>query len=163
MSDKLDIESKAPDFCLPSDDGNEYCLKNFRGKWVVLYFYPKDNTSGCTREAVDFTSRLNDFMELGAVVLGVSPDPLESHKKFRLKHSLKVILLSDVDHSVLERYGVWGKKRRYGREYYGVIRSTFLIDPEGVIRKVWRNVRVAGHVDEVYQALKELVSGYHSS
>ncbi len=150
--------SIAPDFCLPSDDGREYCLRDFRGKWVVLYFYPKDNTSGCTREAVDFTSRLNDFMSLGAVVIGVSPDPIESHRKFRMKHSLKVILLSDVEHKVLQLYGVWGKKKRYGREYYGVIRSTFLIDPQGVVRRVWRNVRVAGHVEEVLRTLQSLVS-----
>lgn len=150
--------SKAPDFCLPSDDGNQICLKDFRGKWVVLYFYPKDNTSGCTREALDFTSRLNDFMKLGAVVIGVSPDPVESHKKFRMKHSLKVILLSDEEHKVLEMYGVWGKKKRYGKEYYGVIRSTFLIDPQGIVRKVWRNVRVAGHVDQVLQTLEDLAS-----
>ncbi len=150
--------SIAPDFCLPSDDGREYCLRDFRGKWVVLYFYPKDNTSGCTREAVDFTSRLNDFMSLGAVVIGVSPDPIESHRKFRMKHSLKVILLSDVEHKVLQLYGAWGKKKRYGREYYGVIRSTFLIDPQGVVRRVWRNVRVAGHVEEVLQTLQSLVS-----
>lgn len=160
MSNKIDEGSKAPVFCLPSDDGNEYCLESFTGKWVILYFYPKDNTSGCTREAIDFTSRLNDFMRLGAVVLGVSPDPLESHRRFRLRHSLKVILLSDEGHEVLETYGVWGRKKRHGREYYGVIRSTFLIDPEGVIRRVWRNVRVAGHVDEVYQSLEALVSGY---
>ncbi len=145
--------SLAPDFCLPSDDGNEYCLRDFRGKWVVLYFYPKDNTSGCTREALDFTSKLNEFMKLGAVVIGVSPDSIESHMKFRMKHSLKVILLSDTEHRVLEMYGAWGKKKRYGREYFGVIRTTFLIDPQGVVRKVWRNVRVAGHVDEVLQSL----------
>lgn len=149
----------APDFCLPSDDGNEYCLKEFRGSWVVLYFYPKDNTSGCTREAIDFTIRLNDFRKLNAVVLGVSPDPIDSHKKFRMKHGLKVILLSDPEHEVLEMYGVWGKKRRYGREFYGVIRSTYLIDPNGIIRKVWKNVRVRGHVDEVYETLKSLQGG----
>ena len=158
MASNVSEGSKAPDFCLPSDDGNEYCLKDFRGKWVVLYFYPKDNTSGCTREAVDFTSRLNEFMKLGAVVIGISPDSIESHKKFRMKHSLKVILLSDVEHKVLEKYGVWGKKKRYGREYFGVIRSTFLIDPQGIVRKVWRNVRVAGHVDDVLHNLEALVS-----
>ena len=158
MASNVSEGSIAPDFCLPSDDGNEYCLKDFKGKWVVLYFYPKDNTSGCTREAVDFTFRLNDFMKLGAVVIGVSPDSIESHKKFRMKHSLKVILLSDVEHKVLEKYGVWGKKKRYGREYYGVIRSTFLIDPQGIVRKVWRNVRVAGHVDEVLKSLEDLIS-----
>ena len=123
---------------------------------MVLYFYPKDNTSGCTREAVDFTIRLEDFKNLDAVVLGVSPDSVESHKKFRMKHGLKVILLSDPEHKVIETYGAWGKKKRYGKEYYGVIRSTFLIDPNGIVRKVWRNVRVAGHVDEVFETLKSL-------
>ncbi len=146
----------APDFCLPSDDGNEYCLREFRGSWVVLYFYPKDNTSGCTREAIDFTIRINDFRNLNAVVLGVSPDPIDSHRKFRIKHGLKVILLSDPEHEVLKLYGVWGKKKRYGKEFYGVIRSTYLIDPNGIIRKVWKNVRVKGHVDEVYETLKTM-------
>ncbi len=146
----------APDFCLPSDSGDEVCLRDFRGKWVVLYFYPKDNTSGCTREAVDFTSRLNDFLSLNAVVIGVSPDPVSSHRKFREKHGLKVMLLSDVDRKVLEMYGALGLKKRFGKEYLGVIRSTFLIDPEGRVRKVWRNVRVNGHVDEVLETLKSL-------
>jgi len=147
---------EAPDFCLPSDEGREVCLRDFRGRWVVLYFYPKDNTSGCTREALDFTSRLNDFLSLGAVVIGVSPDPVESHRRFREKHGLRVILLSDVERRVLEKYGVLGIKKRFGKEYLGVIRSTFLIDPEGRIRRVWRNVRVAGHVDEVLEELRRL-------
>ncbi len=158
MVSQVEEGLEAPDFCLPSDDGNTYCLRDFRGKWVVLYFYPRDNTSGCTREALDFTSRLNDFQQLNAVVIGVSPDSIESHKKFRFKHGLKVILLSDTSHEVLEKYGVWGKKKRYGKEFFGVIRSTFLIDPDGRIRKLWRNVRVAGHVEEVLQALKSLQS-----
>ncbi len=149
---------EAPNFCLPDQDGREICLDSFRGRWVVLYFYPKDNTKGCTQEALDFTSRLEDFQELGAAVLGVSPDSVRSHKKFAEKHGLKVILLSDESKDVLKMYGVWKLKKRYGREYYGVERSTFLIDPEGVIRKVWRNVRVKGHVEEVLQALRELAS-----
>jgi len=150
----VEVGKEAPDFCLPSDSGDTVCLRDFRGKWVVLYFYPKDNTSGCTREAVDFTSRINDFLKLNAVVIGVSPDPVSSHVKFREKHGLKVILLSDVDKKVLESYGVLGIKKRFGKEYMGVIRSTFLIDPDGVVRRMWRNVRVDGHVDQV---LRELV------
>ncbi len=149
---------EAPDFCLPDQEDREVCLNSFRGKWVILYFYPKDNTKGCTQEALDFTSKLEDFQGLGAVVLGVSPDSVRSHKRFIEKHGLKVTLLSDESKEILKKYGVWKLKKRYGREYYGVERSTFLIDPEGVIRKVWRNVRVKGHVEEVLQALRELAS-----
>ncbi len=155
---KLEIGEKAPEFCLPNQDGEEVCLNNYKGKWVVLYFYPKDNTSGCTREAKDFTEHLHDFEKLGAVVLGVSPDSVESHKKFREKHSLKVTLLSDPEHKVLEAYGAWGLKKRYGKEYYGVIRSTFIIDPEGKIAYRWYNVRVNGHVEKVKEKLKELMN-----
>ncbi len=148
---------EAPNFCLPNQDGKEVCLNSFRGKWVVLYFYPKDNTKGCTQEALDFTSRLDEFESIGAVVLGVSPDSIRSHKRFAERHGLKVTLLSDESKEVLKSYGVWKLKKRYGREYYGVERSTFIIGPDGVIRKVWRNVRVKGHVDEVLSTLKELV------
>ncbi len=148
----------APDFCLPSDEDREVCLHDLRGKWVVLYFYPKDNTSGCTREAVDFSQALEEFDKLGAVILGVSPDSVQSHRRFREKHNLRVTLLSDPEHRVLEAYGAWGLKKRYGREYYGVIRSTFLIDPEGRIVRVWPNVRVKGHVEDVLSTLREHVS-----
>ncbi len=148
----------APEFCLPDADEKEVCLKDFRGKWVVLYFYPKDNTSGCTREAIDFTEHLEEIEKLGAVVLGVSPDSTKSHVKFREKHNLKVTLLSDPEHKVLEMYGVWQLKKMYGREYYGVVRSTFLIDPDGKIAHIWRKVKVKGHVDDVINRLKELTS-----
>ena len=144
----------APNFCLPNQDGKEVCLDEFKGKYVVLYFYPKDNTSGCTREARDFTERIEEFDSLNAVVIGVSPDSVKSHRRFIDKHGLKVMLLSDTEHKVLEKYGIWQLKKRYGREYYGVVRSTFLIDPEGRILKIWRNVRVAGHVEDVLEALK---------
>ncbi len=153
---ELKVGDKAPDFCLPDKDGNEVCLKDFRGKWVVLYFYPKDNTSGCTKEAVDFTEHLDEFASLNAVVLGVSKDSVKSHKNFAEKHGLKVTLLSDPEHKVIEQYGAWKLKKRYGREYYGTQRSTFLIDPDGVIRHIWPNVRVKGHVEAVLEKLKEL-------
>ena len=148
----------APDFCLPNQDGEEVCLSSMRGKWVVLYFYPRDNTKGCTQEALDFTSRLEEFENLGAIVLGVSPDSVRSHKRFAERHGLRVTLLSDEGKEVLKSYGVWKRKKRYGREFYGVERSTFLIDPEGIVRKVWRNVRVKGHVEEVLEVLRELAT-----
>jgi len=152
----LGVGDKAPDFCLPEENGAEVCLKDFRGRWVVLYFYPRDNTKGCTMEALGFTENLGDFERLGAAVLGVSPDSVRSHLRFKEKHGLGVTLLSDPEHEVLERYGVWRLKKRYGREYLGVVRSTFLIDPDGYIRHVWRRVRVRGHVEEVKQRLSEL-------
>ena len=144
---------------LPKECGEkEICLNDFKGKWVVLYFYPKDNTPGCTREALDFTEKLEEFEKLGAVIIGVSKDSTRSHRRFIEKHGIRVILLSDPEHKVIEAYGAWGKKKRYGREYYGTVRSTFLIDPEGRVRKVWRNVKVKGHVEEVLKTLKELKS-----
>jgi thioredoxin-dependent peroxiredoxin len=146
----------APEFCLPDSDKREVCIGAYRGKWVVLYFYPKDNTSGCTREAVDFTNALKTLKKLGAEVLGVSPDSLASHEKFAEKHGLGVKLLSDPDHTVMEAYGVWALKKIYGREGYGVIRSTFLIDPDGYIAHLWRSVKVKGHVDEVIKTAENL-------
>jgi len=160
MQKRLEVGDTAPDFCLDNQDGEKVCLKDFRGKWVVLYFYPKDNTPGCTTEAKDFTESLSDFESLDAVVLGVSPDSVESHKKFVEKHNLKITLLSDTSHEVLETYGVWGVKKRFGKEYYGVIRSTFIIDPNGKIAYRWYNVRVKGHVDKVKNKLKELKEKY---
>ena len=149
MVKKLKLGSKAPDFCLPDADNKKVCLKDFKGKWVVLYFYPKDNTSGCTREAVDFTSNIGDFKKMHATVIGISPDSSASHANFIDRHKLKVILLSDTEHRVLEKYGVWQKKQMYGREYFGVVRTTFVIDPKGKIKQVWDRVKVAGHVDAV--------------
>jgi len=148
---------KAPDFCLPDENGKIICLDDYRGKWVVLYFYPKDNTSGCTKEAKDFTQHIEDFKKLNAVVIGISPDSVKSHKKFKEKHDLKVILLSDESKEVLKKYGVWQLKKMYGREYYGVIRSTFLIDPDGNIVHEWRRVKVKEHVENVIEKLKEMV------
>ena len=148
----------APAFCLPDEDGREVCSEELSGRWVVLYFYPKDNTSGCTQEAKDFTGSLKDFRDLGAEVVGVSPDSAASHRKFREKHDLEVVLLSDPDHRVLEAYGAWGKKKMYGKEYEGVLRSTVIIDPQGKIARIWKKVRVKGHVETVLKTLRSLVS-----
>ncbi|MDR2081044.1 MAG: thioredoxin-dependent thiol peroxidase [Campylobacteraceae bacterium] len=146
----------APDFSLKNQDGVEISLRDFKGKWVVLYFYPKDNTSGCTAEACDFTAALPDFKELDAVILGVSPDSVKSHQNFIQKQNIAFTLLSDEEKETAKIYDVWKKKSMYGREYMGVERSTFLIDPEGKIAKIWRKVSVKGHADEVKTALKAL-------
>lgn len=150
----VEVGDKAPQFCLPDKDNNQVCLKDFKGRWLVLYFYPKDNTSGCTMEATYFTKA--QFEKLNSVILAVSPDSMESHCKFADKHGLKITLLSDPDHKVLESYGVWQKKKMYGKEFWGVVRSTFLIDPKGKIRYLWPKVKVAGHVEEVKDKLVEL-------
>ncbi|MCD6447558.1 MAG: thioredoxin-dependent thiol peroxidase [Thermoplasmata archaeon] len=147
---------EAINFCLPDEEGNEVCLDDYKGKWVVLYFYPRDNTSGCTREAKDFSEHMEEFEKLNAVVIGISPDSPESHRKFKEKHSLKVKLLSDESHEVLEKYGVWQLKKLYGKEYYGVVRSTFLISPDGKIVYAWKGVKVKGHVEEVLEKLREM-------
>ena len=152
----VDIGDSAPQFCLPDKDNKKECLGDFKGKWVILYFYPKDNTSGCTMEARNFTEAFSDFRKMNAVILGVSPDSAESHCKFADKHHLKITLLSDAEHKVLETYGVWQEKKMYGREFWGVVRSTFLIDPKGRISRVWRKVKVAGHVEEVKNRLMGL-------
>ena len=156
MFEKGDV---ALDFCLLNQDGQKVCLRDFRGKWVVLYFYSKDNTPGCTTQAREFSELLDEFSSLNAVVLGVSRDTVESHKKFVEKHGLKITLLSDPEKEVIKAYGVWQKKRRFGRESFGVVRSTFLIDPEGKAVHVWKNVRAKGHASRVLARLKELVAG----
>ena len=152
----LEAGRQAPDIELANKDGKNISLKDFAGKWVVLYFYPKDNTSGCTKEAVAFSQLLADFKEKNAVVLGVSPDSEKSHQRFAEKHNLKVELLSDPDHSTCEAYGVWQLKKMCGRENMGVVRSTFVINPKGKIEKSWTKVKVDGHADDVYQTLCEL-------
>jgi peroxiredoxin Q/BCP len=134
--------SRAPEFTLFDSREREVSLSDFRGTWLVLYFYPKDNTSGCTREALDFNDLREEFEKEGARVLGISPDSSASHGKFAAKHGLEFPLLSDPEKSVLQAYGAWGTKKNYGKEYQGVIRSTFLLSPEGVIEAVWRNVKV---------------------
>ncbi len=155
----VEVGKEAPEFCLPDENGEKVCLKDLRGKWVVLYFYPKDNTPGCTKEAEDFTELLLEFEKLGTVVLGVSPDSVESHRKFKEKKNLKVKLLSDENKEVLNAYGVWQKKKMYGREYYGVVRTTYLIDPEGKVAHVWKRVKVKGHAETVLNKIKELREG----
>ncbi len=152
----LDEGSLAPRFCLPDQDDQEVCLDQFKDKWIVLYFYPKDNTKGCTQEAKDFTSLRKEFEELGAVILGISPDSTRSHRRFKERHGIGITLLSDPERRVIREYGAWGKKKMAGREYFGVIRSTFLIDKEGKIRKIWRKVRVKGHAKEVLEVLRSL-------
>jgi len=149
----LEEGQKAPGFFLKNQDEKEISLGDFSGRWLVLYFYPKDNTAGCTREAVSFTEMMDDFTERKAVILGISPDSIKSHGKFIEKHGLKVELLSDPGHEVCERYGVWQKKKMCGREYMGVVRTTFLISPEGTIEKIWGKVKVDGHAETVYQQL----------
>lgn len=144
----------APDFSLASDGGDPVRLTDLRGRRVVLYFYPKDDTSGCTKEACGFRDALPEFDARGAVVLGVSPDDVDSHEKFRDKYDLNFPLLADPDHSVAQAYGAWGKKKLYGREYEGILRSTFLIDPAGRIEKIYRKVKPAGHADEILAELE---------
>lgn len=141
---------------LPRDGGGNVSLADLAGKTVVLYFYPKDDTSGCTTEALDFTALAGDFADAGAVVVGVSPDPVKAHDKFIAKHDLGVILASDEDKSVLEAYGVWTEKSMYGRKYMGVERSTFVIDGSGKIVKIWHKVKVKGHAQEVLEAVRSL-------
>ena len=147
---------KAPDFTLERDGGETVTLADFSGKYIVLYFYPKDNTPGCTIEANDFSAKIKDFEALNCVVLGVSPDTVRKHDNFVKKHDLKVILLADIEKKLIESYGLWVEKKMYGRTYFGVNRSTFLISPEGKIVKEWRKVKVKGHVDEVLETLKTL-------
>ena len=145
----------APDFELPADDGGRVRLSELRGRLVVLYFYPKDDTPGCTKEACDFRDALPGLSKEGVIVLGVSPDPAPSHADFRAKLGLNFPLLADEDHSVAEDYGVWKEKMMYGNTYWGVERSTFFIDESGMVRKAWRRVDPEGHADEVVAAIRE--------
>lgn len=152
----LDVGKKAPAFTLLDQDGAKRKLSEFAGRWVVLYAYPKDDTPGCTREACDFTAGLAGFEALDATVLGISRDTPESHAKFAKKHGLKVTLLSDPDHAVLEAYGAWGEKVLYGKKSVGVIRSTVLVDPAGKVAHHWKKVKVDGHAEAVRAKLAEL-------
>lgn len=156
MTAALQEGDKAPAFNLASDGGGKVSLKSLAGKKIVLYFYPKDDTSGCTREAIDFSGMKKDFAKAGAEVIGVSPDSVKSHDKFKAKHDLGIALLSDEDKTMLEAYGVWTEKSMYGRKYMGVERSTFLIDSKGKIARIWRKVKVDGHAKEVLTAAKAL-------
>ncbi|NOX18640.1 MAG: thioredoxin-dependent thiol peroxidase [Chlorobi bacterium] len=151
----LEVGKKAPQFTLPDTFGKKVALKDFLGKRAVLYFYPKDNTSGCTMEANDFKANIKKFEKLNAVVIGVSKDSQKSHQKFVEKYDLPFILLSDEDTKVIQKYGVWKEKSMYGRKYMGVERSTFVIDEKGKLMKIYPKVKVKGHVEEVLNFLKE--------
>jgi peroxiredoxin Q/BCP len=145
----------APAFALKSAEGKTIRLRDLLGKWVVLYFYPRDNTSGCTREACDFRDRHPDLAEASALVVGISPDSESSHARFAEKLGLPFLLLADPDKKVAKAYEVWKEKNMYGKKVWGIERSTFLIDPEGRVRRIWRKVKVAGHVDEVVRFLND--------
>ena len=152
----VELGNKAPDFTLPTDGNGSVTLSKLKGKKVVLYFYPKDDTSGCTAEACGFRDSFPDYGGTGAVVIGISKDSVTSHDKFKKKHELPFILASDTSSEVCEKYGVWVEKSMYGRKYMGIERCTFLLDGEGVVRGAWRKVRVPGHVAEVLKAARAL-------
>lgn len=158
MAKELKIGDRAPAISLKDANEQTVTLDQFKGKWVVLYFYPKDDTSGCTIEALDFTAQLPQFQKLNAQIIGVSPDSCQSHRKFIGKHNLKVLLLSDPEQKTLNDYGVWQKKSMYGKEYMGVVRTTYLIDPQGRIAYIWPKVSVNGHAEAVREKIAELHS-----
>jgi peroxiredoxin Q/BCP len=156
MAKAIGEGDKAPAFTLESDTGKKVSLKDFAGKPLVLYFYPKDDTTGCTKEAIDFSAAAAAFKKLGITVLGVSKDSVASHEKFKKKYTLSITLGSDPEGAIIESYGSWVQKSMYGRTYMGIDRSTFLIDGKGKIAKIWRKVRVPGHVEDVLAAAKAL-------
>jgi peroxiredoxin Q/BCP len=156
MAEELKEGAPAPDFDLPADGGSRASLGTLKGKPIVLYFYPKDDTSGCTQEAMDFTRLKPDFDALGIAILGISGDSAASKDKFKAKHKLNVVLAADEDHRTLERYGVWAEKNMYGKTYMGVERTTYLIDRSGKIARIWRKVKVPGHAEEVLEAARAL-------
>ncbi|WP_025026312.1 thioredoxin-dependent thiol peroxidase [Caldalkalibacillus mannanilyticus] len=149
------IGQPAPDFRLPANDGSEVSLSDYRGKKVILYFYPKDMTPGCTTQACDFRDQYQAFADLNVVILGVSPDPVQRHQKFIDKYTLPFLLLADEEHKVAEAYGVWQLKKNFGVEKMGIVRSTFVIDEDGTLIKEWRKVRVKDHVAEALEFIKE--------
>ena len=151
-----DVSDPAPDFSLPRDGGGTIALSDLRGQPVVLFFYPRDDTPGCTKESIGFSENLQAFAEAGAAVLGISKDTVAKHDKFVAKHGLTTTMLSDAEGDTCERYGVWVEKNMYGRKSMGIERSTFLIDAEGRIARVWRKVKVPGHVEEVLDAVRAL-------
>lgn len=152
----LEVGDTIPAFCLPNQDEEEICFRDIKGKWAIVYFYPKDNTPGCTTEACDFTAALPDFTGMDAIVLGVSPDSPRKHRNFIEKKELKITLLADEEKELCKRFGVWQLKKNYGKEYMGVVRSTFLIAPDGTLAYKWDKVRVKGHVEAVKEKLAEL-------
>ncbi|NPA61443.1 MAG: peroxiredoxin [Epsilonproteobacteria bacterium] len=159
----LEVGDTVPDFCSINQDEEEICFRDIRGRWIVLYFYPKDNTKGCTLEAIDFTDSLDEFNSLDTTILGVSPDSPKRHRNFIEKQGLKITLLADEDKNLANLFGVWRLKRSYGREYMGIVRSTFIISPDGKIAHRWSSVRVKGHVEKVKERLSELISKQRGS
>lgn len=155
---RLEVGAMAPKFCLPDMERRRVCLSDLKGGYSVIYFYPRDGSKGCTTEARDFTEALEAFREAGVRVIGVSPDSPESHRRFAEKHGLKITLLSDEDHRVLQSYGVWQRMSVYGREFDGVVRTTFILDPSGRVAAAWHNVKVRGHVQAVLSKLSELTA-----
>lgn len=153
----LEQGTKAPNFKGLTDGGEEIALKDFKGKWLVLYFYPKDNTSGCTQEACDFRDNMERISSMGVELVGVSPDSVKSHDNFKNKHSLNFRLLSDPDRLICNDFDIMGEKKMYGKTYMGVVRTTYIIDPKGMISEVYNKVSVKGHVDEVINKLAELI------
>jgi peroxiredoxin Q/BCP len=155
MTKSLDINSPAPSFTLPADGDRMVSLKDYAGQKLVVYFYPKDNTPGCTTEAIEFSAQMKAFSAANTSIVGVSADSVKKHDNFKAKHDLSVTLLSDPEHAMLEDYGVWVEKTMYGRQYMGIERATFLIDEKGKIIQIWRKVKVKGHVDAVLAAAQE--------
>lgn len=153
----MQIGDSVPDISLPSSSGKDVSLKDFKGKYVVLYFYPKDDTPGCTKEACEFRDLQSDFSDLNAVIVGVSKDPMKKHDKFIEKYELPFELLSDEEFELLKAFDVWKEKSMYGRTFLGIVRSTFLINPEGKVIKEWRKVKVTNHVKDVLESLRELM------
>ncbi len=152
----IKIDDKAPEFCLPNQDDIEICLRDLKGKWIVLYFYPKDNTPGCTTEACEFTAAAPDFSELDAIILGVSADTTKKHRSFIEKKELGITLLSDESTDMMQEYGIWQLKKNYGKEYMGIVRTTLIISPDGVVKAVFEKVRVKEHVAKVQAELERL-------
>lgn len=152
----LEVGMDAPEFCLPNQDEEEICLRDIKGSWIVLYFYPRDNTPGCTTQACNFTEELPSFEKLNATILGVSPDSPKKHRNFIEKKDLKITLLADEEKELCNMYGVWQLKKFMGKEHMGVVRSTFVIDPDGKIAAIWRKVKVKTHIEEVKSELESL-------
>jgi thioredoxin-dependent peroxiredoxin len=152
----MKVGQSAPKFTAQNRTGDDISLQDFHHQWLVLYFYPKDHTPGCTTEAIEFTEKLAEFQALNAQIVGISPDSIAVHSKFIDKHNLGIILLSDPEHQIAEQYNVWQLKKFMGKEYMGIIRSTFIIDPTGNIAQIWSNIRVKNHVDNVLAQLKKI-------
>ena len=156
MGEQIREGDEAPDFELPTDSGGRFRLSEQRGSPVVVYFYPKDDTSGCTQQAIGFSEKRDEFAEMQTLIVGISPDSQRKHDKFKQKHGLAIVLAADEEKKVAQAYGVWQEKSMYGRKYMGIERATFLVDRDGVVKRVWRKVKVPGHAEEVLEAAREL-------